>query len=77
MQTIGTCGNCGGPVQAPTHWGGSEPPPQKCARCGASPINQYGPVLPMTPSRHPSNRTPGSAYDLGTLHRQLRQQEKT
>jgi len=49
MQTIGTCGNCGGPVQSPLHWGGPTPPPQRCATCGARPKHQYGPVIPMDP----------------------------
>ena len=47
MQTIGTCGKCGGPVQVPTMWGGSVPPQPKCAHCGAVPAAAYGPVLPM------------------------------
>lgn len=50
MQTIGTCGTCGGPVQTPTYWGADTPPPQRCARCGAEPANQYGPVIPMKPA---------------------------
>lgn len=53
MQTVGTCGNCGGPVQCPEFWGGSLPPPVKCARCGARPINAYGPVIPMAKNEDP------------------------
>ena len=47
MQTIGTCGKCGGPVQVPSLWGGSMPPQPKCAHCGAVPAEAYGPVIPM------------------------------
>lgn len=55
MQTVGTCGNCGGPVQYPEHWGGPTPPPQRCADCGASVANQYGPILPMKPRPESEN----------------------
>ena len=52
MQTIGTCGKCGGPVQVPAMWGGSIPPQPKCAGCGAVPAAAYGPVLPMHGDRY-------------------------
>ena len=51
MNTVGTCGKCGGPVQSPEFWGGTEPPPQKCARCGATPVGEFGPVIPMRPEK--------------------------
>lgn len=48
MPTVGTCGNCGGPVQTPDLWGGMLPPTPTCARCGAIAATPYGPVIPMT-----------------------------
>lgn len=47
MPTVGTCGNCGGPVQVPELWGGSVPPIPTCAHCGATAKNPYGPTIPM------------------------------
>ena len=67
MTTIGTCGNCGGPVQCPQFWGGSEPPPKKCARCGATPDGEFGPVLAMKPQTE--YRKKRSAYDLRRARR--------
>lgn len=52
MQTIGTCSNCGGPVQVPTCWGGSIPPVPTCAHCGAQKKQSHGPVIEMEPSRN-------------------------
>lgn len=49
MPIVGTCGNCGGPVQTPDMWGGIIPPTPTCMRCGATAANQYGPVIPMAP----------------------------
>jgi hypothetical protein len=51
MKTIGTCNECGGPVQVPELWGGSVPPTPTCARCGAIAQNPYGRVIPMTRPR--------------------------
>lgn len=46
-QTIGTCGNCGGPVQVPMYWGGTIPPAATCASCGARAKQSYGPIITM------------------------------
>lgn len=52
--TIGTCGNCGGPVRMPRYWMSVDEPPRKCAHCGAH--AGYGPVIPMqTPPQHGSD----------------------
>jgi hypothetical protein len=48
--TIGTCGNCGGPVVVPDMWGGPLPAPAHCASCGARPQSTYGPIIPMEPA---------------------------
>ena len=45
--TVGTCGNCGGPVTVPTVWMGVIPPTPTCEHCGAIPAAAHGPVLPM------------------------------
>ena len=55
MVIVGTCGNCGGPVQIPECWGGSTPPPKKCAHCGATAKPNFGPVLPMQPKPEGTN----------------------
>ena len=49
MNTVGTCGNCGGPVQVPLVWFGTVPPTPTCAHCGATTRANHGPVLPMHP----------------------------
>ena len=41
--TIGTCSICGGPVQEPDIWCGSDPPTPTCSSCGATKRNPYGP----------------------------------
>lgn len=68
MTTHGTCSECGGPVQSPMHWGGNEPPPKKCTRCGAVPNNEFGPVIPMK-----NNRSKGitNAYDSNAIRKEL------
>lgn len=48
MAIVGTCGNCGGPVQTPHMWGSVIPPVPTCTKCGARAINPYGPVIPMS-----------------------------
>jgi hypothetical protein len=48
--TLGTCGDCGGPVTVPTVWMGIILPTPTCERCGAHPVEAHGPVLPMQPS---------------------------
>lgn len=49
--TIGTCGNCGGPVvRMNEYWGVGPFPPPACRSCGAVAKNSYGPVIPMGPS---------------------------
>lgn len=53
MALIGTCGNCGGPVETPDAWLGILPPPAACQSCGSTPkksYEPYGPVLPMNPA---------------------------
>lgn len=55
--TVGTCGNCGGPVRMPAIWHGVKPPPKRCAWCGAE-ARDFGPVIPMAPERPSSTRTP-------------------
>jgi hypothetical protein len=49
--TVGTCGNCGGPVQVPADWYGIEPPTPTCAHCGAVAKSNYGPTIPMNAPR--------------------------
>ena len=52
--TIGTCGNCGGPVEQFTYLHTTGPwPPPKCVRCGAVPADPYGPRIPMRPKAKP------------------------
>lgn len=43
--TIGTCGNCGGPVRTPRDWMSVSEAPRKCARCGAN--AGHGAVIQM------------------------------
>jgi hypothetical protein len=65
-RTIGTCGNCGGPVQTPTVWHGVVPPTPTCAHCGATALANYGPTIPMEPPRIP--RAPsGTSVDPEVL----------
>ena len=49
MPTVGTCSNCGGPVQTPDMWGSVIPPTPTCARCGAVAAAPFGPVIQMVP----------------------------
>lgn len=49
-RTVGTCGNCGGPVVVPMFWGGIYPPTPQCANCKAIPENPHGPKIPMRPA---------------------------
>ena len=52
--TVGTCGNCGGPVRVPAAWYATIPPTPTCAHCGATAKANHGPVLPMEqPKRTP------------------------
>lgn len=44
---IGTCGNCGGPVEVPHAWYATIPPTPTCRDCGATAKPSYGPTLPM------------------------------
>lgn len=43
---IGTCGNCGGPVEIPSMMVNPVP---KCTKCGATPKNLFGPKIDMEP----------------------------
>ena len=45
---VGTCSNCGGPVQVPDHWASVLPAVPTCAQCGAV-VDTKLPVLPMRP----------------------------
>lgn len=47
---VGTCSECGGPVELPDVWHGICPPLPTCRNCGATKANSYGPVIPMRPS---------------------------
>lgn len=51
MQTVGTCGKCGGPVMVPMFWGGPVPPTPTCGQCGARAASPYGQVMPMVGGR--------------------------
>lgn len=53
MPTIGTCNLCGGPVQTPDLWAGTQPPQPECAHCHAIPVTPYGPIIPMQLKRYP------------------------
>jgi len=44
MKTIGTCSNCGGPVQVPEDNASAEP---KCVNCGAVAESSHGPTIKM------------------------------
>jgi hypothetical protein len=46
---IGTCSRCKGPVTVPSLWGGILPPTPVCSRCGATPTQPHGSVIPMDP----------------------------
>lgn len=50
VKTIGTCGNCGGPITVPMFWGGPTPAPAHCDWCGARPKRVFGPEFEMEPS---------------------------
>lgn len=50
---LGTCSICGGAVTVPLSWLGIHPPLPSCSSCGATPVQPYGPVIPMRP-RQPS-----------------------
>ena len=54
--TVGTCGNCGGPVTVPSVWYGIYPPKPQCQGCGATPKEAHGPVLPMNEKRWENNQ---------------------
>ena len=49
--TVGTCGNCLGPVKVPTTWHSVNPPTPVCAHCGAAAKPNYGPVMAMEPAK--------------------------
>lgn len=46
---IGSCSLCGGPVAVHTAWMATIPDTPTCQRCGATKVQDYGPVIPMTP----------------------------
>ena len=70
--TIGTCGNCGGPVQVSELWSGSMPQTPRCAKCGAHEKNSYGPRVEMEPS--PSAER-GRNSDFGNWWRPMQSEE--
>ena len=45
-QIIGTCGNCGGPVEFPMFMVNPVP---YCRSCRSMPVEAYGKVIPMKP----------------------------
>lgn len=45
--TVGTCSLCGGPVQVPKHCLSVVPPTPTCAKCGARPKQDHGPIIEM------------------------------
>ena len=56
---VGTCSICRGPVtQFAGVWMGTKPPSKSCAACGARPVAEYGPVIPMAPFAAPQNWPP-------------------
>lgn len=49
---VGTCSICRGPVtQYMGAWYGINPPTKSCSKCGATEAPNYGPVIPMVPTR--------------------------
>lgn len=64
--TVGTCGNCGGPVEQYRSLCIVGPfPPAQCANCGAIPQNPHGPRIPMQGTPQPAQ--PISAVQGGTF----------
>ena len=62
-QTIGTCGNCGGPVTVPMIWHGVNNPTPRCERCYATPRESFGPTIPMNPApSRTAYSVPGSLF---------------
>ena len=49
--TVGTCSQCGGRVATPKVWMGIKPPRPTCEDCGAVAKSDYGPTIPMEPSK--------------------------
>ena len=62
-QTVGTCGNCGGPVVVPIAWWGINPPGPQCKRCGAFAKRDFGPPMPMEPPHRITWSSDGTATD--------------
>jgi hypothetical protein len=50
---IGTCGNCGGPVEIPEVWMCIYPPTPTCRQCGATPKEAFGKRMEMNPPPGP------------------------
>lgn len=50
VTVVGTCGNCGGPVDVPDVWMGIYPPVPTCRHCGATAKPKNGPPMEMNPS---------------------------
>ena len=50
-KVVGTCSLCGGPVVVPTFYWSVNPPTPTCKSCGATKQKDFGPVIPMTPSK--------------------------
>lgn len=44
---IGTCSKCGGPVGVAMVYMSTIKPTAQCLVCGAVPVTNYGPVIPM------------------------------
>jgi|CXWL01.1.fsa_nt_gi hypothetical protein len=47
--TIGSCSLCGGRVSTIDEHFPISQPTARCETCGAQPMSQYGPMIPMTP----------------------------
>jgi hypothetical protein len=46
-RVVGTCSLCGGPVCVPIVYMSTVPPTPTCHQCGAVPVPDHGPVIPM------------------------------
>ena len=53
---VGTCGNCGGPVEVPVAWMGIYAPTPTCRQCGATPREAFGRRMEMNPSPQQDER---------------------
>ena len=75
-RTVGTCGSCGGAVTVPTAWHGIYPPTPTCRKCGATPVENHGPVLPMQPPRGCDAQAFARHANPATTHRYLDERDQ-